>query len=228
MSQVTDLFGLTGRSALITGATGAFGQMAARTLVDAGAAVTLAGANTSSLEELSAELGRAGAQVAVVARRPQTEEDAAAMVEVAVDAHGGLDLLVTASGINKVSSIVDQPVADFDAVLDANLRGTWLACRAAGRQMLAQGRGGKVLLVSSTRSGLGHPAGYTAYCASKAAVNLLTKTLACEWGPHGINVNAVAPTVFRSDLTEWMFSDDDPGKTVREGFLTRIPLGRFG
>ena len=94
--------------------------------------------------------------------------------------------------------------------------------------MIETGTRGKLVLVSSTRSALGHPAGYTAYCASKAAVNLLTKTLACEWGKHGINVNAIAPTVFRSPLTEWMFGDDEQATAVRSGFLTRIPLGRLG
>jgi NAD(P)-dependent dehydrogenase (short-subunit alcohol dehydrogenase family) len=94
--------------------------------------------------------------------------------------------------------------------------------------MIGSGTRGKVVLVSSTRSDLGHPAGYTAYCASKAATNLITQALACEWGKHGINVNAIAPTVFRSPLTEWMFGDDEHAQTVRAGFLTRIPLGRLG
>ena len=113
-------------------------------------------------------------------------------------------------------------------MIDANARGTWLVCRAAGRRMIEAGTRGKFVLVSSTRSELGHPAGYTAYCASKAAVNLITKALACEWGKHGINVNAIAPTVFRSPLTEWMFGDDENAVAVRSGFLTRIPLGRLG
>ena len=72
------------------------------------------------------------------------------------------------------------------------------------------------------------PTGYTAYSPSKAAVDLLTKTLACEWGKHRINVNAIGPTVFRSDLTAWMYSEEDPGKSTREAMLARIPLGRLG
>jgi NAD(P)-dependent dehydrogenase (short-subunit alcohol dehydrogenase family) len=94
--------------------------------------------------------------------------------------------------------------------------------------MIEQGYGGKIVLVSSTRGELGHPAGYSAYCSSKHAVNGITKALGCEWGKERITVNAIAPTVFRSDLTEWMFSDDDPGKTTREGMLSRIPAGRLG
>jgi NAD(P)-dependent dehydrogenase (short-subunit alcohol dehydrogenase family) len=84
------------------------------------------------------------------------------------------------------------------------------------------------VLVSSTRGRLGHPAGYTAYCPSKAAVDLLCKTLACEWGARRINVNAIAPTVFRSDLTAWMYAEEGPGRQTRETILSRIPLGRLG
>lgn len=228
MSAVASLFDVSGKSALITGATGAFGKMAAETLAQAGAKVTLAGGNSSKLEEVAAELRQGGAAVELVPRRPDTEENAEAMVEAAVAAHGGIDLVVTAAGVNKVGLATEQPVEEWESVIDANAKGTWLVCRAAGRRMIDSGRPGKFVLVSSTRSELGHPAGYTAYCASKAAVNLITKALACEWGKHGINVNAIAPTVFRSDLTEWMFGDNEQAQTVRAGFLTRIPLGRLG
>ena len=100
--------------------------------------------------------------------------------------------------------------------------------RAASTQMQAQGKGGKIVLMSSARGLLGHPAGYTAYCASKAAVDGITKALGCELGSTGITVNAIAPTVFRSPLTAWMFEDTDEAKAVRSGFLTRVPKGRLG
>jgi len=228
MSAAASLFDVSGKSALITGATGAFGKMAAETLADAGANLTLAAGTADALQGIAEDLRSRGAAVQVVPRRPGSEEDAEAMVEAAVDAHGSIDLVVTAAGINKVGLATEQSPEDWQSVLDANAKGTWLVCRAAGRRMLAAGTRGKFCLVSSTRSDLGHPAGYTAYCASKAAVNLITKALACEWGKHGINVNAIAPTVFRSPLTEWMFGDDDQAQTVRAGFLTRIPLGRLG
>jgi NAD(P)-dependent dehydrogenase (short-subunit alcohol dehydrogenase family) len=89
--------------------------------------------------------------------------------------------------------------------------------------MIEQGRGGKVIIVSSTRGSLGL-ANYTAYCPSKAATDLMAKTLGCEWGKYGINVNAIAPTVFRSALTQWMFDDQETYKK----FLARIPIGRLG
>jgi hypothetical protein len=135
---------------------------------------------------------------------------------------------VVASGQNKVSKIVDQKAEDFLDIMDANVTQSWLMARAAARQMIKQGRGGKIILMSSARGLLGHPAGYSAYCASKSAVDGITKALGCELGGNGITVNALGPTVFRSPLTEWMFADDERGKTVRAGFLTRVPKGRLG
>jgi NAD(P)-dependent dehydrogenase (short-subunit alcohol dehydrogenase family) len=227
LPRPASVFDLTGRSAVVTGATGAFGEQAAYALAGAGAHVTLAGANIDKLQSVAQAIADAGGAAAIVARRPATEEDVDEIVASAVAAGGGLDIVVSGSGTNIPSPIVDQDPADWDAVMDANVRQSWLLCRAAGRVMIPQGRGGKVILMSSTRGALGL-ASYTAYCPSKAAVDLLTKALAVEWGPHGINVNAIAPTVFRSDLTAWMYAEEGNGPAVRENMLRRIPLGRLG
>src|SRR5258708_5496296 len=112
--------------------------------------------------------------------------------------------------------------------MEANVPGWWLMGKAAGAQMIKQGRGGKVVLTSSARGLLGHPAGYTAYCASKSAVDGITKALGCELGETGITVNALGPTVFRSPLTAWMYEDTDRARDVRKGFLARVPKGRLG
>jgi NAD(P)-dependent dehydrogenase (short-subunit alcohol dehydrogenase family) len=227
LPRPASVFDLTGRSAVVTGATGAFGEQAAYALAGAGAHVTLAGANDEKLRAVAQAIADAGGTVATVPRRPATEEDADEIVASAAAAGGGLDIVVAGSGTNIPSPIVDQDPADWDTVMDANVRQSWLLCRAAGRVMIPQGRGGKVILMSSTRGALGL-ANYTAYCPSKAAVDLLTKALAVEWGPHGINVNAIAPTVFRSDLTAWMYAEEGNGPAVRENMLRRIPLGRLG
>jgi len=218
-------FSVEGKSVLITGATGALGRVAARALAEAGARLTLAGGNAAGLAELVRDAGIDGA--ALVTRRPETPADAQAMVEAAVARHGRLDGVLVASGMNHVAPITEMDVTDFDKVVDANLRGAWLVSQAAGRVLLEQGDGGSVVLVSSVRGALGHSAGYSAYCPSKAGTDLLAKSLAAEWGPCGIRVNALAPTVFRSELTEWMYADDEQGRRTREAMFARIPLGRF-
>lgn len=222
------LFDVRGKSALVVGATGSFGKVVCATLGRAGARLTVTAGNATAIEALVAELAEEGITAAPVARRPSTMYDSAAMVAAAVAAYGSLDILVVASGVNDVSPIVDMDHARFQAVMQANVDGAWLIAQAAGRQMIAQGRGGKVVLTSSARGKLGHPAGYSAYCTSKAAVDGMTRALGCEWGRHGITVNAIAPTVFRSPLTEWMFGEDVEATTVRQGFLARVPVGRLG
>jgi NAD(P)-dependent dehydrogenase (short-subunit alcohol dehydrogenase family) len=180
------------------------------------------------LNFLKGELEAAGVDVAAIAKRPASQTDCDAIVGGAVAAHGGIDILVVASGMNDVAPIVDMEPERFQKVMLANVEGAWLMARSAGKQMIAQGRGGKVVFTSSARGKLGHPAGYSAYCTSKSAVDGMTKALGCEWGKYGITVNAIAPTVFRSPLTAWMFADDEKAKAVRAGFLARVPLGRLG
>jgi NAD(P)-dependent dehydrogenase (short-subunit alcohol dehydrogenase family) len=222
------LFDVRGKSAVVVGATGAFGQVACTTLGRAGARLTIAAGNAAELESLARELAAAGIEAHAVARRSNDEAGAAAIVEAAVAAHGGIDILVVASGMNDVAPIVDMAPERFARVMQANVEGAWLIARAVGRRMIEQNRGGKVVFTSSARGKLGHPAGYSAYCASKAAVDGMTKALGCEWGKYGITVNALAPTVFRSPLTAWMFEDNEQANKVRAGFLARVPIGRLG
>ena len=223
------LFDIRGKTAIVTGASGAFGALAAKVLAGAGANVVIAASKADELKKVAAECEKLGGKVEIVARRPSTEANCDAIVERrGREAFGRVDILVVASGQNKVSKIVDQKPEDFLDVMDANVTQSWLMARAAGRQMLKQGQGGKVILMSSARGLLGHPAGYTAYCASKSAVDGITKALGCEWGDTGITVNALGPTVFRSPLTAWMYEDTERAINVRKGFLSRVPKGRLG
>jgi NAD(P)-dependent dehydrogenase (short-subunit alcohol dehydrogenase family) len=228
LKNPASLFDVKGKTAIVTGATGAFGALASKVLAGAGANVVIAASKAEELKKVAAECEKLGGKVEIVTKRPSSEANCDAIVKSAVDCFGRVDILVVASGQNKVSKIVDQKPEDFLDVMDANVTQSWLMARAAGRQMLKQGQGGKVILMSSARGLLGHPAGYSAYCASKSAVDGITKALGCEWGETGITVNALGPTVFRSPLTAWMYEDTERAIAVRKGFLSRVPKGRLG
>lgn len=226
------LFDVRGRVAVVTGASGAFGALAAKVLAGAGTKLFISTGNAKELEKLSVECKALGADVDSLAIRTTNESNCGKIIDAAVARFGRVDILVVASGKNDVAKITDMTPDRFLDVMDANVTQSWLMSRSAARQMMKQGQegkpGGKIILTSSARGLLGHPAGYTAYCASKSAVDGITKALGCELGGNGITVNALGPTVFRSPLTEWMFADDERGKTVRAGFLTRVPKGRLG
>ena len=228
LKNPASLFDIKGKVAVITGASGAFGMLAAQVLAGAGARLVLAAGNEKSLEEALLACVALGAEAISVSRRPNTEADCEAIIAAGVAKFGGVDILVVGSGLNDPCPITEMSLERFESVMDGNLTGAWLISRAFGKQAIAQQRGGKVVLVSSARGKLGHPAGYSAYCASKAATDGLTKALGCEWGKYGITVNAIAPTVFRSPLTAWMFEDNEKANSVRAGFLARVPLGRLG
>jgi NAD(P)-dependent dehydrogenase (short-subunit alcohol dehydrogenase family) len=228
LKDPTLLFSVRGKVAVVTGASGAFGALAAQVLAAAGARLVLAAGKKPELEVTAAQCRDLGADVAAVALRANSEQDCEAIMQAGVDRFGGLDILVVGSGLNDVSPIIDMSPERFENVMHGNVTGAWLLCRSFGKRVIEQGRGGKVVLVSSARGKLGHPAGYSAYCASKAATDGLTRALGCEWGKYGITVNAIAPTVFRSPLTAWMFEDNDQARTTRAGMLARIPLGRLG
>lgn len=217
-------FDVAGKVALITGASGAFGAVAAQCLSGAGCKVVLVAGNKAAMEQVAANCKGETHQINA---RPDSEANCTSIVEQAVEAFGRVDILVVASGMNKVAKIDEMDASDFDNVMDANVRQSWLMARAITPLMKSQGSG-KIVLMSSARGLLGHPAGYTAYCSSKAAVDGMTKALGCELGADGITVNAIAPTVFRSPLTAWMFDDTDNAKAVRAGFLSRVPKGRLG
>ncbi len=228
MNNPLSLFDIKGRTAVITGATGTLGRMASKLLGGAGANLVLAGGNKTGLQKIAEEVGASGAKVITVNCRPDSADNSRTIVEEAVAEFDSVNLLLAASGMNFVSPIAASNSADWWKVMDANVHGSWLICQAFGRQLIKQESGGKIVLISSTRGKLGHRAGFSVYSPSKAAIDSLTRTLAFEWGEYGITVNAIGPTLFKTESTAWMFADDEKGSAFRKGILPRIPLNRLG
>lgn len=224
-------FDLTGKSALVVGAAGTFGRAGAFALGEAGCNLTVADLDQANISAVADDLEAAGITAGAVALWPDNAANADAMVQAAVDAHDRLDIVFIALGTNDVGFVEDQSEDGWRKVMDANLDCYWRTCQAAGRQFARQPAGAdryKITAASSTRGKLGHAAGYAAYCASKAGLDGMVRALAGEWGPKNVNINAIGPTVFRSPVSEWMFDEEDPGKSVRENMLDRIPIGRLG
>jgi NAD(P)-dependent dehydrogenase (short-subunit alcohol dehydrogenase family) len=227
------LFDVSGKVTVITGASGALGRAAAIALGALGSRLLLVSGSADGLAAVAAEAKEAGGEVSTLTCRPDSEQDATDILAAAAAAYGGVDSIFVASGLNKPAPIEDMPYADWQAIMDANVRGPWLMAKAFGQHLAGRAvdgvpARGKLVLVSSVRGRHGSPAGYSAYCTSKGAVDSLTKTLATEWGPRGINVNAIAPTVFRSALTDWIFADTDAGQAARERNYQRISMTRLG
>ncbi len=222
---VDNLFDVKGKTALITGATGALGKAIAFGYGHAGMKVFVTGRKADKNIALCEELKAAGIECAQEAGDPAVESDVVRIVDACKAAFGEINVLFTAAGYNNPQPIVEQELDEWKKIMDSDVQGTWLFCKYAGKQMIDQGKGGKVIMVSSARSKLGM-ANYTGYCTAKAGIDLMAQSLASEWtAKYGINVNTINPTVFRSELTEWMF---DPESAVYKNFLKRLPVGRLG
>jgi NAD(P)-dependent dehydrogenase (short-subunit alcohol dehydrogenase family) len=222
---VGGLFDVKGKVALITGATGALGKAISIGYGLAGMKVMVTGRGEEKNKALVAELKALGIEAAYSSGEPSNEADVIRVVKETVATFGEINVLLTAAGYNKAQPIVDQDLTEWKKIMDSDVQATWLFCKYVGQQMIAQGKGGKAILVSSARSKMGM-AGYTGYCTAKGGIDLMAQSLACEWtAKYKINVNTINPTVFRSDLTEWMF---DPASEVYKNFLRRLPIGRLG
>jgi NAD(P)-dependent dehydrogenase (short-subunit alcohol dehydrogenase family) len=208
---------LSGKVALVTGGAGGLGQAIAAALAEQGAAVALADlpARADELAGLTSRLPRAvGVQLDV--RQPHTIREA---VDEAVDRLGSLDVIVCNAGVNVRKPSLEVTEADWDTVLDVNLRGVFFSAQAGAAHMVRQGRGGKVVCIASIMGLVASPSSSAAYCASKAGVVNLTRALAIEWAAHNIQVNSVAPTYVRTPLTETIFQSEEFLQTV----LARTP-----
>jgi NAD(P)-dependent dehydrogenase (short-subunit alcohol dehydrogenase family) len=221
--SVLDRFRLDNRVALVTGGTRGLGRSIAEALAEAGAAVAITARKRDSAESAAAALGRAtGAKSLGLAVDVTQAAEVDDMVARTLDTFGRVDILVNNAGINIRRPIEQLEEAEWDAVLDTNLKGPWLCCRAVVGPM-RQHKWGRVINLSSMLGEVSLP-GRTPYASSKGGLTLLTKTLALEWALDGITVNAICPGPFATEMNLPLL--DNP--QVRADWESRIPLGRWG
>ena len=211
------MFDLTGKSALITGASGGIGGEIARVLHSAGATVGLSGTRVEPLEALAAELGE---RAFVLPCNLSDAEAVAALPKQAAEAMGRVDILVNNAGITRDNLFMRMSDDEWESVINVNLTSTFKLCKGVIRGMM-KARWGRIVNISSVVGATGNP-GQANYAASKAGMVGMSKSLAYEVASRGITVNAVAPGFITTAMTEKL-SDDQ-----KAGILTQVPAGRMG
>jgi gluconate 5-dehydrogenase len=222
-----DVFSLAGKVALIPGGAGAIGSAMAEAMAGAGARVAVADRTCRMCDDVVDRVRRVGSDGIGIAADVTVEADCDRMVAETLEAFGRLDIIVNAvgGGAGKVLHPAEAyPRADWDWIMELNVRSTLLATQAAARSMIEAGHGGCVLNISSVRANLGINAGYAAYVAAKGAISSLTRQWATEWARYGIRVNAIMPTFVDTPQVASLLADP----AFKAGVLSRIPLGRVG
>jgi len=214
-------FDLTGKVAVVTGASMGIGFGLAKALAHAGARVAVTARSVDELDTLVEEIAAEGHEAAAFPLDLTRVADIAPVMEAIRTRFGRIDILVNNAGLGANHPATEVTEADWDTMMDVNLKGLFFSCQAAGRIMLAQG-GGSIVNMSSQASVVGIR-DHAVYCATKGGVNQLTRVLALEWGAHGVNVNAVGPTFTYTPGTAARLDDPDYRKAV----VDRIPSGRI-
>jgi Dehydrogenases with different specificities (related to short-chain alcohol dehydrogenases) len=215
----TPSFRLDGRRALVTGASSGIGLGAAAALADAGAQVTLVARRTAELEEVRDAISAAGGKAEAVTL-DLTDLDKTAAYVAGTDP---FDVLVNAAGLARHGPSLDTRLEDYDAVMDLNLRAAYFLTREVARKLIAAGRSGSLINISSQMGHVGGP-DRAVYCATKHALEGMTKAMGIEWAPHGIRVNTVCPTFIRTPFAEQTLKDP----VRKDWILSNIKLGRLG
>jgi NAD(P)-dependent dehydrogenase (short-subunit alcohol dehydrogenase family) len=215
-------FSLRGQVALVTGASRGIGYDLARAIAHAGARVVVGARDQAALADLVATIQSEGGEALAVALDMRDLTQISAAVATTVEHFGRLDILVNNAGLGSNHDAVDVTEADWDEMMDVNLKGTFFMAQAAGKQMLQQGYG-RIVNMSSQAGQVGILR-HAVYCATKGGVDQLTRVLALEWAPHGITVNSVAPTFIRTPGTAERLDTPEFAADV----LRRLPVGHVG
>ena len=206
----------------MTGASRGLGRAIAVAFGGAGASVAVAARSKPDLEETARMVEAAGGRAVVVPTDVSSYPAVEALMKAAIDQLGGLDIVVNNSGIVRPKPLAETSVEDWHAVLDVNLTGVFYGCRAAAAHLIAQ-RSGKIINLASVLGAVGLPS-YTVYGATKGGVIALTRTLGVEWARHNIQVNAIAPGWFVTEMNEIAFADP----RINERLTRDIPMRRTG
>ena len=215
----TPSFSLAGRRALVTGGSSGIGLGCAVALAEAGAHVIIMARRREQLDEVATAMTSAGHSVEVMVGNIADVEAMAA----AIESLRPLDIFVNSAGLARHTPVVDTDPADFDAVMNINMRGAYFAAQAVAKSMIADGQAGSIITISSQMAVVGG-VDRAVYCGSKHAVEGFTKAMAIELGPHSIRVNTICPTFIRTPLTEQTFSRPERVRWIEE----KIKLGRVG
>lgn len=224
---VLDRFNLEGRVALIPGGSGAIGSALASGLAAAGATVSIVGRSPDRVEAAVKTLNDQGATALGISADVTVEDEAQRAVDETLGSFGRVDIVINSVGGGAGKVLHDAegyPQDDWDWIFDLNVRSTVLPTQAAVRAMIEAGHGGRVLNISSVRGQLGINAGYSAYVASKGAIDALTRQWATEWAKHSITVNAISPTFVDTPQVAMLLDDPE----FKAGIINRVPLGRVG
>jgi NAD(P)-dependent dehydrogenase (short-subunit alcohol dehydrogenase family) len=222
VSKSSELFDLYGKAALVTGGASGLGFGMARALGDAGAAIVLADVDGAAAESGAAALRDRGITAAAVAVDVASATAVEHMVAATLSAMGRIDVLVCSAGVALNTPPLETTESDFDRIVAVNFKGVFLCNTAVARVMIPQG-GGRIVNISSLGAITPVP-GRSVYCATKAAVSQLTKALAIEWVKSGVRVNAIAPGLMETPMTETLRRD----QAIVGRFVARIPAGRLG
>ncbi len=219
---MSDLFSLEGRVALVTGSAQGLGNIIARGMLEAGARIVLSDVSRPALEKAQAELRAEGYEVPFQVFDISDEAQVEAAVSAIEAEVGPIDILVNNAGIHKRSLLIDMPVENWRKVIDVNLSGAFIVGRAVARGMIAR-RYGKIINIASINAMMVRP-NIGNYCAAKGGIVTLTKSMATEWGAYNINVNAIGPGYFLTDLTRPLSEDPEFDAWVK----SEVPLKRWG
>ncbi len=215
-------FDLSGKVALVTGASRGIGEGLAMALAEAGADMALVARTEDALGGVAARVRELGRRSLVVPTDVSRVADIQAMVDRVIDDYGRLDILVNAAGVQRRKPILEMTEEDWEFVTSVNLKAVYFCSQAAARQMIKQGKG-KIINIASLTSTIGI-ANVSVYAATKGGVLSLTRSMSREWSRDGVNVNAVAPGYFHTELTKRLY--DDP--TWNQWIVDRTPMGRWG